>query len=663
MNDKPNGVFDFWAGVAGIFLLPFFIVSDLISGAIKLGNVFFNSPQKQEARLKQLNEELYQEALNRDIVDRDEFVKSIIAELEYPLTDELADYQIQACKDIFDNEELGITKPPLVANSVEGARYRDKLSKVRDPKPVRDALIESFRNLETELVVEPLGVEFQMKLRDFATPRMVEKMILPFYGREGYFEHSKRQFDRNLHRLSNIPLTPEHQHSPKLVLPEDYKGQEHITKYLTGTPLDKVFNARVPFVIPTKRRVEHMHILGGSGAGKTQLIQQLIMHDIEEGNSIVVVDSQSDLIRTISKLKLDRDPIIISPRHMPSLNIFDVPDRGGDEDMQNQIANGVIDTYMYVFDGLVGADLTAKQGVFFKMVARLLLELPKTFGRNATIMDMFDLMESDAPYREAINNLRPINRNFFQKDFQATTFRQTKEQIRYRLNAILENPTIAELFTAQENKIDLLDEMGKGSIILVDTNKEFLKSNSAHFGRFFISLVLRAAFERASITRRPMAMLYVDEAAEYFDSNINDLLTSVRKYNVGCVFAHQFLEQCTPSLRASLSTNTAIKCVGGGSTADARALASDLRTNAEFILNQPPLHFATYVRGMKTAVSLQVDAGMMERADKREDYAEMIQRNFMRIRIPQKSPADGPDFIPDGVFDPKDNPLDPITDW
>src|SRR3546814_1659893 len=83
---------------------------------------------------------------------------------------------------------------------------------------------------------------------------------------------------------------------------------------------------------------------------------------------------------------------------------------------------------------------------------------------------------------------------------------------------------------------------------------------------------------------RTPAFLIVDEAAEYFDGNIDDLLTEARKYRLGCVLAHQYLDQCSHSLRASLSANTSIKLAAGVSTGDARSLAPDLRTTAEFIL-------------------------------------------------------------------------------
>ena len=51
----------------------------------------------------------------------------------------------------------------------------------------------------------------------------------------------------------------------------------------------------------------------------------------------------------------------------------------------------------------------------------------------------------------------------------------------------------------------------------------------------------------------------VDEAAAYFDSNIDDLLTEARKYRCGCIFAHQYLDQATSALKSSFAANTTIK--------------------------------------------------------------------------------------------------------
>src|SRR3546814_20674701 len=93
---------------------------------------------------------------------------------------------------------------------------------------------------------------------------------------------------------------------------------------------------------------------------------------------------------------------------------------------REQVVAGVIQTFDYLFEGLLGADLTAKQSVFFRFVARLLLALPETLGRNATILDMIALMDDPGPYLPAIASLTPPHLRFFERAFQSQTFHTSR---------------------------------------------------------------------------------------------------------------------------------------------------------------------------------------------------------------------------------------------
>ena len=488
----------------------------------------------------------------------------------------------------------------------------------------------------------------------------------------GLFSTLRERLYANLCQASNVVPHGGHTKPLKHAMDRDDPLAELVDVYLAGSPFVSYLATPIPLKLTYEDRFSHMHVVGGSGAGKTQLLQHLILHDLQSDDppALVIVDSQTDLINKLSHLALfdpDGGPLAdrllyITPRdiqHPPALNIFDVNrDRlgGYDEGTKEQVTAGVIQTFDYLFNGLLGADLTAKQGVFFRFVARLMLALPETMGRNATILDLIALMDDATPYRAAIESLPPIQRNFFERDFPSKTFAQTKEQIRYRLNAILENPTLARLFTSPKTKIDLFDALNNNAIILVDTAKDFLKGSSAHFGRIFISLVLQAVLERAALPEheRKPAFLIADEAAAYFDSNIDDLLTEARKYKLGCVFAHQFLDQCTGALRSSLAANTSIKMASGVSMSDARALAPDLRTTPDFILSQPRLQFAAHIRNVTPqAVSIPVPVGILEAQPQlsRDAYERLRELNRGRVGLPKDIPGEGFVMKGDGAGD------------
>jgi hypothetical protein len=477
----------------------------------------------------------------------------------------------------------------------------------------------------------------------------------PQYAERGLFRELMLALQQNVAAVSGRVLGEKSSRPIKHAEDSDLPLAELNDTYLGGTPFQALFELPVPLKFTHEDRFNHVHIVGGTGAGKTTLLENLILNDLmrnDDPPGMVIVDGQGDLLRKIAHLEVfdpDRSAyadrlIIVDPKDIeypPALNIFDVNQKRlaqYGEVMKEQVIAGVIETFDYLFSGLLGADLTAKQGIFFKYIARLMLALPDTLGRNATILDMMRLMEDVGPYRNAIARLPELQRNFFERDFGSKTFAQTKEQIRYRLQAVLENPTIARLFTAPSTKLDLFEELNRGSIILVDTSKDFLKGASSHFGRIFVSLVLQAVQERAALAQKERrdAFLIVDEAGSYFDSNIDELLTDARKYRLGCVFAHQYLEQASPALRASLAANTGSKFASRVSSADARALAADMRTKPEFILAQPALQFACHIRDVTPeAVSIPVEVGQFEQYGtlSEERYQELRHRNRARVSL------------------------------
>lgn len=460
----------------------------------------------------------------------------------------------------------------------------------------------------------------------------------------------REQMYLNLCFHSDIPPYSDTKRAFKHAVSSDLRPEKLNDVYLSKTPLHALFKTSVPLKFTHEDRFSHTHVVGGSGAGKTSLIERLILYDLQSDDppTIVVIDPHSDLIRRLlhADLGIEDRIILVDPRdieHPPALNIFALnKDRldSYDPAAREQVTAGVIQTFDYLFSGLIGADLTAKQGVFFRYVARLMLALPETMGRNATILDMLKLMSDPAPYAEAIASLPDIPREFFLNDFQSKTFQQTKEQIRYRLQAILENPTMARLFTSPETKVDLFTEMNRGAIILVDTAKDYLKGASDNFGRIFISLVLQAVLERSVIRaedRKP-TFVYIDEAASYFDSNIDDLLTEARKYKCGMVLAHQYLDQASSGLKASLAANTGIKLASGLSAGDARSMAPEMRTTADFILDQPRLQFAAHIRNVTPhAVSIPIVPGALEGQPKlsEEAFEELMATNRRRVSLPR----------------------------
>lgn len=480
------------------------------------------------------------------------------------------------------------------------------------------------------------------------------------------FLHTRLRLWQNLLDVSR--MTPEQVESAshKIVAPKDcdLSPPEMIGAYLGGTPLAAFVETPLPFTLPLATRFEHMHIVGGAGHGKTQTLQHLIATDLGAADppSLIIIDSHGDMLAGIERLALfapahgrltDR-LIIIDPEDVefpPALNMFDMGSQrlaSYTPAQREQVEAATIELYDYIFRAL-SADLTSKQGVAFAFVARLLLTIP-----GATIHTLRQLMEDQSPsidkspFHDAIRELDETARAFFEVHFFTKAFVDTKRQIARRIYDFIRNKTFERMFSSPINKLDMFDAMNSGAIVLVNTSKALLKTAaSALFGRYMIALTLRAAFERVAIPpeqRRP-AFLIIDEAADYFDANVDALLTQVRKFKLGLVFAHQYLDQLDGGLRASFAANTAIKFAGGVSDKDARALAPDMRCKSDFISAQRKheshTSFAAYVRNLTpTALSLTVPFGTLDRLPQMTSTTHLALRERNRQRYAVALPAD-----------------------
>jgi hypothetical protein len=257
---------------------------------------------------------------------------------------------------------------------------------------------------------------------------------------------------------------------------------------------------------------------------------------------------------------------------------------------------------------------------------------------GATIHTFRELMEPKGygKYLPYIEKLDGTARAFFETEFNAKHFEDTKRQVVRRLWGVLENRTFERMFSHPRNKLDFSTEMNSGKVICINTAKELLKQNGSEiFGRFFIALIAQVAQERATLPRqaRMPTFVYVDEAAELMDANVALILETARKQNVGMILANQHVGQLSAKLQESFAANTSIKFAGGVSDKDARYLSHLLRCTPEFIDSQPKGCFAAAVRNMtSSAVSLRIPFGHLEAQPRMTQGQFEALRSTMRQR-------------------------------
>ena len=125
--------------------------------------------------------------------------------------------------------------------------------------------------------------------------------------------------------------------------------------------------------------------------------------------------------------------------------------------------------------------------------------------------------------------------------------------------------------------------------------------------------------------------VYIDEAADYFDRNIEMILREARKYKVGMILAHQYLGQLDTKLQDAFAANTAIKFAGGVSSKDAGTLGRQMNAEPAMLERQPKLSFAAFMRGSgQNTASLAIPYGVVEGMDLMTKEEAGILRDRMR---------------------------------
>lgn len=449
----------------------------------------------------------------------------------------------------------------------------------------------------------------------------------------------------------------------KLPTDIDLTDSELVDGYLEKTYLDKLFTGTTQTSIPLSLRFEHCHIIAGTGHGKTQLIQKLVLDDIDNNRGFMVIDSQGDIIRKISMLKVfDKDfenniadkLILINPEDVNfpvALNMFSLSSGNGNDtndlsELHKQmLVNSAIDLYEYLFGAIFGAELTSKQGAIFRYVAKLMAEIP-----NATIHTLRALMEDGKKYQKYIDRLNGSAKDFFNTQFFSTSFAQTKRQILSRLWSVLSNETLENLFSSSENKVNIFEAMNDGKVILVNTSKSLLQAEGSKIlGRFFISMTAQAVIKRATIpeNERIPFMVYIDEAQEYIDEKIEYMLNQARKYKVGFTLSHQNLNQLG-FLKHTIFSSTSIKLAGGISAKDSSDLSLEMRTPKEQLLSVRKVdgqwaEFSCYLKNhFNQAIPFSFDFGLLEKRDVLS--ADAYERLIDGIRDRYCQPKESLDF-------------------
>lgn len=311
-----------------------------------------------------------------------------------------------------------------------------------------------------------------------------------------------------------------------------------------------------PLALQPTDALQHLHVLGPTGVGKSTLLLNLALEDIRAGRGVVVIDPKGDLVedvlRRVPPERLD-DVVVIDPAdESRPVGINPLASRAGSDEL-------VADQVLAVFHGLYRDNWGPRtQDILHASLLTLA-------GRPNVTLCALPVLLSNHRYRQRLVSgltdevaLKPFWSWF--ESLSDGERQQAIAPVMNKLRAFLLRPRMRAVIGQSQPAFQIEDVFTKKRIVLVSLAKGLLGPEaSALLGSLVVSQLWQAALGRVAIpqARRSPVMVYIDEFQDYLHlpTDLADVLTQARGLGLGLTLAHQHLAQLPTSMRSAVLAN------------------------------------------------------------------------------------------------------------
>ena len=327
------------------------------------------------------------------------------------------------------------------------------------------------------------------------------------------------------------------------------------TSEITPIGRTKYRNTNQRFGIKDKDRLQHIYVIGKSGTGKSTLLQNMAISDIERGNGLCIIDPHgdiaTDILNYIPKHRVN-DLIYFNATDLENPIAFN-PLKGIHPKYHDLVASGLISTFRKIWSESWGPRL--------EYILRFAL-LTLLFVPDATLLDI-QLLLTDSDFRKnALDHVTDQHIiSFWWNEYDRYSPRLRAEAISPILNKtglfITSNP-LRKIVGQKTSSFRLQQVLDTGKILIVNLSKgQIGEDASSLLGAMLVNSIQLAALHRASqeADKRKPFYLYIDECHSFVTLSFATILAEARKYGLSLFMAHQYIEQLDERIRAAIFGN------------------------------------------------------------------------------------------------------------
>jgi len=311
------------------------------------------------------------------------------------------------------------------------------------------------------------------------------------------------------------------------------------------------------FGIKREDRKYHMYIIGKTGMGKTTLLLNMILNDINNGEGVAFIDPHGDaaetLLNYIPKWRI-KDVLYFNPadtEHPIGLNILEKVE----PEKRSIVTSQLISSFRRLWSEFWGPRLE----YILRNSILSLLEQSETY----TLGDISKLLTSRTFRQHILAGIRNERlRDFWNLEFpQYFSKYRSADSIAAILNKIgvfNVNTIINGIINQPHNKIDFRKVIDERNIFIANLSKGKIGEDACLLlGSLILSSFYFAGLSRQDIPeeKRESFFLFVDEFQNFIPENFTSILSEARKYRLCLTLVHQYLGQLDKKLKEAILGN------------------------------------------------------------------------------------------------------------
>jgi len=297
------------------------------------------------------------------------------------------------------------------------------------------------------------------------------------------------------------------------------------------------------FGIKADDRRRHMYVVGKTGMGKSNLLENMAIQDIQNGKGVCVIDPHGEfadkMLKAVPAQRIN-DVIYFNPADVEYPIAFNILE-AVEEDKKNLIASGMMGVFKKIWPDV----WSARMEYILNNTILALLDYP-----GSTMLGVSRMM-SDSDFRKRVYPAikDPVVKGFWINEFDKWDDKFRKESvaaIQNKVGQFLSSSVIRHVVGQPKSSIDLRDIMDNQKILIVNLSKGRIGEDSMRLlGGMLITKLQLAVMGRVDIPeeQRKDFYLYVDEFQNFANESFAGILSEARKYRLNLILTHQYINQ------------------------------------------------------------------------------------------------------------------------